>query len=292
MDFLKFTKRIAITGIILWFSILWPIHLHSIAMRGFPIPKLMILSIFAFGILWSFAAFLIEQKRKSKNRKPLHSLNKIESLIYSIRTNHDSSFPMLFFTISVVAFLSIFTREPDVRLVVPFAFAFIFLFTLSFIVLGFSRGYFEKRQLKKGYKIPLYTLLSSVLIFIAVLCLVLSILALWFWLIYFFKNRNNEMISAFVGLAPIVLFCFMGLLYTNILIDIVNKIRFMDRITYPIRKWILGNVKCPKCKGNLKKCNCVFSMASMMSFKVYCEDCKKYYIIESGIIDRTLKFND
>ncbi len=289
MDFLKFTKRIATTGIILWFSILWPIHLHSIAMHGFPIPKLMILSIFVFGTLWSFAAFLMEQKRKSKNRKSMHNLNKIESLIYSIRTNHDSSFPMLFFTISVVAFLSLFTREPDVRLVVPFTFAFIFLFTLSFIVLGFSREYFEKRKLKKGYKIPLYTLLSSVLIFIAVLCLVLSILALWLWLIHFFENRNNEIISAFVALAPIVLFCFIGLFYTNILIDIV-KIRFMDRITYPIRKWILDNVKCPKCKGNLKKCNYVFSMVSMMSFKVYCENCKEYCIIETGIIDRTLKF--
>ena len=259
-------------------------------MRGFPIPKLMILSIFTFGILWSFAAFLIEQKRKSKNRKPLHNLNKIESLIYSIQTNHGGSFSMLFFTISIVAFLSIFTREADVRLIVPFASAFIFLFILSFIVLGFSGEYFEKRQLKKGYKMPLYTLLNSVLIFIAVLCFVLSILALWFWLIYFFRNHNNEIMSAFFGLAPIVLFAFIGLFYTNILIDIVNKIRFMDRITCPIRKWILGNVKCPKCKGNLKKCNYVFSMASMISFKVYCENCKKYYIVETGIIDRTLKF--
>ena len=295
MDFLKFTKRISITGIRLWFLILWPISLLSIITHGFPISKLMILSIFAFGILWSFTAFLKEeQKRKSKNRKPQHSLNKIESLIYSIQTNHDSSFPMLFFTISVVAFLSIFTKEADVGLIVPFVFAFIFLFILSFIVLGFSRKYFEKRQLKKGYKIPLYTLLSSVLIFIAILCFVLSILALWFWLIYFFKNHNNETISIFVGLAPIVLFGFIGLMdlfrNTNVLIGIVNKIRFMDKITYPIRKWILGNVKCPKCKRNLKKCNCSFSMASMMSFKVYCENCRKYYIIETGIIDRTLKF--
>jgi len=252
----------------------------------------MILSIFVFGILWSFAAFLMEQKRKRKSinsQKFLPSLNKIESLIYCIQMHHENSFSMLFFTISVVAFLSIYTREPDVRLVVPFAIAFIFLFTLSFIVLGFSREYFEKRKLKKGYKIPLYTLLSSLLIFIVVLCLVLSILALWLWLIHFFENRNNEIISAFVALAPIVLFCFIGLFYTNILIDIV-KIRFMDGITYPIRKWILDNVKCPKCKGNLKKCNYVFSMASMISFKVYCENCKEYYIIETEIIDRTLKF--
>jgi len=292
MDFLKFTKRIAITGIILWFSIQFPLYLYSIAMRGFPIPKLMILSIFVFGILWSFAAFLMEQKRKRKSKQPksLPSLNKIESLIYCIQMHHENSFSMLFFTISVVAFLSIYIRKPDVRLVVPFAIAFIFLFCLSFIVLEFSGEYFEKRKLKKGYKIPLYTLVSSVLILIVVLCLVLLILALWLWLIHFFETHNNEIISGFLALAPIVLFGFIGLFRTNILIDIVSKIRFMDRLTYPIRKWILGNVKCPKCKGNLKKCNCVFSMVSMMNFKVYCENCKKYYIVETGIIDRTLKF--
>lgn len=294
MDFLKITKGIAIKGIILWFLILWPIGILSIVMHGFPIPKLMILNIFAFGILWSFAAFLMEQKRRSKEHKLVHNLNTIESLVYSIRINHDSSFPMLFFTISVIAFLSIFTRESDVRLIVPFTFIFIFLFTLSFVVLGFSRKYFEERRLKKGDKIPLPALLSSVLIFIVILCFILVVLALWLWLIYFFQNRNNEIVAALIGLVPIILLVFIAFkdFYgnTKILIGIVNKVRFMNRITYPIRKWILNNIKCPRCKGNLKKCDCVFSMTSMMSFKVYCENCKKYYIIETGIIDRTIKF--
>jgi len=277
--FLKFTKKIGLGGLVIVFLIGFGLFILEKAIGGLPISPENITYLLALGVLWTLVAVLVEllEKRKKYEHTELGSS---ELLIYNLQKYHDASFWMLFFTITLTMFLSFFSVEKEVRLIVPLTVLFIFFFMLLFIVGSFSKEYHEKQKLKRGYKAPILVFVASYsLIFIYPLLLV-ALTGVFVFIGDYLIKTNYNFIWVFF-LAPLVAFA--------LLLDKFPKLKLMNRITYPVRRWILKNARCPTCNKELNKCDYNYS-AALMGFNVSCENCKKNYTIESGVFDRTLKF--
>ena len=131
---------------------------------------------------------------------------------------------------------------------------------------------------KNQYKIPRYIIFLSaflipISIVIIVLLIVINVLELLPRSSFIFEDKWFDLLG-------------------NILI-IPTVIIFLVVFQYPLKRWIINNVKCSECGNKITKCRYNYQYnKAMMSFKVYCQSCQKNRVIETGRIDRNLRFKD
>ena len=62
-------------------------------------------------------------------------------------------------------------------------------------------------------------------------------------------------------------------------------------IDYPLKKWVIDNIKCPRCGSIFTRCEAnMRNPLSFATFIVYCKICERIDIIETGMFDKTLRF--
>lgn len=162
---------------------------------------------------------------------------------------------------------------------------------------------YEKKYRGKTYRVPagifwiLYPLhiiiigLTIVFILFGIPVLVPIIL----YVHYFGPSKEAAETFRTIG---VILWLPLFILYYKLYDRFHDKLRFIrDFETYPMRKWILNNVRCPKCKDHLTKCDVKvrrygsgFKIFDYMSFVIYCKHCKRQRTLKMSGFDLLLRF--
>ena len=128
---------------------------------------------------------------------------------------------------------------------------------------------------EKDYKMPWSPLLLFLILFLSYIGFLLGLVAIPVVL-----NLSSA----------ITTICLITLIVVGLSYFVFLSVWF-NLFTFPVKKWILSNIRCPKCGNSFTKCEFnTHNISSFLSFAVYCENCKKAYIIETGILDKTLRF--
>jgi hypothetical protein len=134
------------------------------------------------------------------------------------------------------------------------------------------------------YTIPVNKIYQEVLILFGLLLFIISPLVILIILRLLGANEIEKQLDPLLDLS----FKFIAII---VLINLLYPVFLMRLITYPVRKWSLRIVKCPKCNNNISKSEYEFSNTALASLMASCDICKKVYFLETGFWNRTLKFN-
>lgn len=153
-------------------------------------------------------------------------------------------------------------------------FLFIFFLSIFIGIVGYNGKYYSKYE--KEYNIPWkecikYIIVEGILFTILFVILIVAYIP--------FKNIAGE-------------FLVFGIVYYFIFSNgRFSSLTFFNLGTSPVRKWIVKNIKCPICGEGISNCDWV-GPATKFKFKVYCKSCHKFYFIETGLFNKTLRFVD
>jgi len=134
---------------------------------------------------------------------------------------------------------------------------------------------------KAIFQIPRYlSLLRSKFVFLAFLLVIIFLPFLIIEMLHFERNFIVGLILlVYIGMMWVLFSPFVPFLYGSK--EMIGWL-WVERLqNYPVRQWILKNVKCPKCGGQLISSKRLFKVASQFSHYFYiCGSCGKKFEIE------------
>lgn len=180
---------------------------------------------------------------------------------------------------------------------------FIIIIPFPFIILAYKE---EKVIDEEKYKIPGHLIFLPILkILSSFLFLFLVSFLMYHFLVHFLKiNRDLASYFTIFIFIPALAFFFFKKIVKHIIQDTersdfhtgkdnlhVVVQRISDWAFFPTVKWIIKNIKCPKCKNSLSDARFFWQNQSFLAFQVRCKKCGKKNL-KTGVFNKTLRFID
>lgn len=177
---------------------------------------------------------------------------------------------------------------------------FIIIAPFPYILLEFIiHGSKKEKVGEEEYKIPGHLIVLSALRMLGSVLFVFITTVL----VSYFLINYLEVNSAFTNLFAV--FIFMPALVFAIFKKIGEHIpwemksgphlpmaqRIGDIAFLPVIRWIIKNIKCPKCKGDLSEAHYLWQNKAFLAFRVWCKKCGTKGI-STNTFNKTLRFRD
>jgi hypothetical protein len=140
----------------------------------------------------------------------------------------------------------------------------------------------ENEKNKIPLKIFVFNIFTSLFLLITYVTLMFVFTALIF---YFISDQiNQKTIRVFVGFGAIGIMLYF---LTNILLYVWFKYS-----SYFEEKWVLKNTRCFNCRSSFSECEQYVENPTRGAWKLYCPQCKKYFIGDTGSFCRFIHLKD